>query len=81
VHPSGGGAVCHDGVMAERTIVTVTDDLDGSDGAESVTFSFKETVWSIDLGSRNQQRLLKALEPYITAGTLVSRPPARLPRG
>ncbi|MEO3937464.1 histone-like nucleoid-structuring protein Lsr2 [Dermatophilaceae bacterium Soc4.6] len=67
--------------MAQRTIVTVTDDLDGGDGAETVTFSFKETVWTVDLSSRNQQRLLKALEPFINAGTLVSRPPARLPRG
>lgn len=67
--------------MAQRTIVTVTDDLDGSDGAETVTFSFKETVWSVDLTSRNQQKLLKALEPFISAGTLVSRPPRKLPRG
>lgn len=32
------------GLMAQRTIVTIGDDLDGSEGAESVVFSFKETV-------------------------------------
>lgn len=65
--------------MAQRTVVTRTDDLDGSDPAESVTFSVKDTVYSIDLTSRNQQKLLRALEPFITAGTVVSRPP-RTPR-
>ncbi|MEO3936706.1 histone-like nucleoid-structuring protein Lsr2 [Dermatophilaceae bacterium Soc4.6] len=60
--------------MAQRTIVTITDDLDGSDDAETVVFSFKDTVYSVDLSSRNQQKMLKALEPFITAGALVSRP-------
>lgn len=30
--------------MAQRTIVTTIDDLDGTEGAETVVFSFKETV-------------------------------------
>lgn len=66
--------------MAQRTITTTIDDLDGSEGAEAVMFSFKETVYSVDLTSRNQQELLRALEPFITAGTVVSRPPPRIPR-
>lgn len=78
--PRAAGVVRHTGGMAERTIVTITDDLDGSEGAETVQFSFKDTVWSVDLSSRNQQKLLRALEPFISAGTVVSRPPARLPR-
>ena len=68
------------GGMAERTIVTYTDDLDGSEGAERVEFSFKETVWALDLSTRNQQALLRALEPFISAATVVAMPPARLPR-
>ncbi len=60
--------------MAQRTIVTITDDLDGSDDAQSVTFSFKDTIYTVDLSARNQQKLLKALEPFITAGKVVSQP-------
>ncbi|MEO3939446.1 histone-like nucleoid-structuring protein Lsr2 (plasmid) [Dermatophilaceae bacterium Soc4.6] len=60
--------------MAHRTIVTITDDLDGSDDAQTVVFSFKDTVYTVDLSSRNQQKMLQALEPFITAATVVSRP-------
>lgn len=42
--------------------------------AENVVFSFKETVYTVDLSSRNQQKLQKALEPFISAGTVVSGP-------
>ncbi|WP_295692282.1 histone-like nucleoid-structuring protein Lsr2 [Lapillicoccus sp.] len=67
--------------MAQRTIVTTFDDLDGTEGAETVVFSFKETVYSVDLTVRNQQELLRALSPFITAGTVLSRRPARVRRG
>ncbi len=49
--------------MAVREIRT--DDLDGSDGAEEVSFSFKGRDFEIDLAPKNLAALEKALDKYI----------------
>lgn len=48
--------------MAQRIIRT--DDLDGSDGAEAMTFSINDTKYEIDLNDANYDKLLKSLEPF-----------------
>jgi hypothetical protein len=61
------------------------DDLTGKelDGdGRTVTFTYKNTDYSIDLSAANVQKLEKALEPYIKAAQKVSggrrgRPTAR----
>ncbi len=53
--------------MASRTIMTLTDDLDGSDADETVTFAFKGSQYEIDLSNKNVDKMVKALQPYITA--------------
>ncbi|UQX89500.1 Lsr2 family protein [Jatrophihabitans telluris] len=45
-----------------------TDDIDGSQNAETVTFSFQGTTYEIDLNKRNRDALAKALKPYIDNG-------------
>jgi hypothetical protein len=54
--------------MATRTITTLTDDIDGSGADETVTFSFKGTEYQIDLSKKNLDKMVKALEPYTSAG-------------
>src|SRR6266487_1267106 len=59
--------------MARSVSVIVTDDLDGSEDAETVSFSFGAVAYEVDLASRNRVKLEKALAPFIEAG---SRAPA-----
>ena len=53
--------------MASRTITTLTDDIDGSEADETVTFSFKGTQYEIDLSKKNVDKMVKALQPYTSA--------------
>jgi len=63
--------------MAQRTIIELVDDLDGSKGAETVKFSLQSTSYEIELTPRNLKTLTKALQPYIEAGRKVPRTYAR----
>jgi hypothetical protein len=53
--------------VASRTITTLTDDIDGGDADETVTFSFKGTSYEIDLSKKNVDKMVKALKPYTSA--------------
>jgi hypothetical protein len=59
------------GVMAKSVSVIVTDDLDGSENAETVSFSFGGVSYEVDLGSKNRAKLEKALAPFIEVGRRV----------
>jgi Lsr2 len=59
--------------MAQTVIVTVTDDIDGSEGAETVSFSFAGQGYEIDLSQKNHDKFKKGLQPFIDAGRRVSR--------
>lgn len=59
--------------MAKNTVVTITDDIDGSDGAETVAFSFDGQSYEIDLGKKNLEKFKKGLQPFIDAGRRVGR--------
>lgn len=63
--------------MASTVAVVVTDDLDGSPDAETVTFGFNGVTYEIDLSERNRARLERDVEPYIAAGRRVSRSRSR----
>ena len=62
--------------MAKTTLIEITDDLDGSKNAEEISFSFRGTDYTIDLGKKNLAALEKALKPYIDAASKVSKGPA-----
>lgn len=51
--------------MAQKVSVTITDDIDGSDGAETVAFAYQGRSYEIDLSDKNRERLEKALAPFI----------------
>src|SRR3954451_19078338 len=53
--------------MGKKEVVTITDDLDGRAGAETVTFAYAGRSYEIDLGEKNKAKLEKALEPFIGA--------------
>jgi Lsr2 len=59
--------------MAQTTIITVTDDIDGSEGAETVTFSFAGQAYEIDLTAKNLGKFRKGLQPFIDSGRKASR--------
>ena len=61
--------------MAKQVVTTTTyvDDLDGSGNAETVTFSFAGTDYTIALGKKNRAAFERALRPYLQAAVKVSR--------
>jgi hypothetical protein len=54
--------------VASRTIVEVTDDLDGSKADETIQFTIDGTSFEIDLSTAHAKALRNALEPYMKAG-------------
>lgn len=59
--------------MAKNVSVVITDDLDGSQGAETVAFGLDGVSYEIDLAQPNRARLAGALAPFIAAGWRVGR--------
>ena len=51
--------------MAQRVQIVLTDDLDGSEAAETVTFGLDGNTYEIDLSTSNAESLRKALAPYL----------------
>ncbi|MER5885963.1 Lsr2 family protein [Streptomyces sp. NPDC001941] len=54
--------------MAQRVVVTLSDDIDGGEAAETVTFGLDGKSYEIDLNPANAKKLRKALAPYMAAG-------------
>jgi hypothetical protein len=59
--------------MSKSVSVIITDDLDGSGNAETVSFGLAGVTYEVDLGKKNRARLEKALAPFIEAGRRVPR--------
>lgn len=59
----------------QRTIVTLVDDIDGSEeGVETVRFGVDGAQYEIDLGAHNEAELRRIAEPYITHGRKAGTP-------
>ncbi|MER6916811.1 Lsr2 family protein [Streptomyces sp. NPDC000594] len=54
--------------MAQRVVVTLSDDIDGGEAAETVRFGLDGKTYEIDLNPANAKKLRKALAPYLAAG-------------
>ncbi|MEW2633982.1 Lsr2 family protein [Streptomyces sp. NPDC048389] len=54
--------------MAQRVVVTLSDDIDGGEAAETVEFGLDGKSYEIDLNPSNAKKLRKALAPYMAAG-------------
>ena len=59
--------------MAQKVVVTLFDDIDGSEAAETIAFGLDGKSYEIDLNQANAKKLRKALEPYVEAGRKRSR--------
>jgi hypothetical protein len=54
--------------VAQRVVVTLSDDIDGGEAAETVAFGLDGKMYEIDLNAANAKKLRKALAPYLAAG-------------
>jgi len=53
--------------MAQKVLVQLTDDLDGSEATTTVTFTYKGDSFEIDLSDKNVARFDKVMEPFTGA--------------
>ena len=51
--------------MAQKVMVTLVDDLDGSEAEETVEFGLDGAFYEIDLSEDNAERLRDALAEYV----------------
>lgn len=51
--------------MSRREVITLEDDIDGSEASETVQFSLDGTRYEIDLNVKNARQLRKALSGYV----------------
>jgi len=51
--------------MATRTLVSLIDDLDGSDADETIEFGLDGVTYQIDLSGENAEELRDALAQYV----------------
>ena len=65
--------------LAKETTTHMTDDLDGSEAVEEVTFALRGVEYEVDLSSKNVAALDKLFEKYIKNARPVRHP--RSPRG
>lgn len=59
--------------MAREIRVILTDDIDGSEDARTVEFSFGKVDYTIDLSEANVAKLEEALAPFIEKAERVTR--------
>ncbi len=65
--------------MARTVTVIITDDIDGSADAQTVTFGYQGQQFEIDLAEKNHVAFLTSLRPFIQAAHIDSG--RRRPRG
>lgn len=59
--------------MATKTVVTLVDDLNGSDADETIAFAIDGTNYEIDLSADNAAAFRAALQPYVDAARAIPR--------
>jgi hypothetical protein len=71
--------------MAQRTVVMMTDDLDGTEAQQTIYFSLDNRDYVIDLNDKNAAAFRAQFEQYIEAGrkhdSAASARPRRAVRG
>jgi hypothetical protein len=59
--------------VAQRVVVTLSDDIDGGAAEETVTFGLDGKSYEIDLTAANASKLRDTLAPFVEAGRKRSR--------
>lgn len=57
--------------MAQKTIVQLTDDIDGTEATETLTFALDGVSYEIDLNDKNAAKLRKSFDSYVGAARRV----------
>ena len=57
--------------MAQRTVISMTDDIDGSEASETVLFGLDGATYEIDLNEAHAEDIREILAPYVTAARRV----------
>ena len=60
--------------MAQKTIVSLIDDLDGTEADETVRFGLDSVQYEIDLSEKNATTLREALAPFRRFRAAYGRP-------
>lgn len=58
--------------MAQRMLVVMEDDLDGSKAVETIQFGLEGTAYEIDLSKKNAAAMRSAMAVYVEAGRRVA---------
>ncbi|SEQ81153.1 Lsr2 family protein [Arthrobacter sp. OV608] len=58
--------------MASKTVVILSDDLDGSEASETIRFALDNSEYEIDLNEGHANELRQALERFTNAGRRLS---------
>lgn len=66
--------------MSKKTVITLIDDVDGTEAVETITFTVDGTSYEIDLSAENARKFRSALEPYAAAARAIRRAPRRRSR-
>lgn len=48
-------------------VITLEDDIDGSEAVETITFALDDDDYEIDLSAANAHDLREAMKPYVSA--------------
>jgi hypothetical protein len=59
--------------MAKTTVVTVTDDIDGTSDARTVRFGLNGSLFEIDLSEKNKAKFERGIAKFIDSGRKVGR--------
>lgn len=57
--------------MAQRVVILKTDDIDGSEATQTITFALDGVTYEIDLNDAHADELRAAIAQYATAGRRV----------
>ncbi|WP_173921724.1 Lsr2 family protein [Agromyces sp. Marseille-P2726] len=63
--------------MSKKTVVTLIDDIDGTEAAETITFTLDGKSYEIDLSADNAANFRSALAPYTAVARRTARRSAR----
>lgn len=58
--------------MAQRTVTTLVDDIDGSEGTATVTFGLDGATYEVDLNDAHAEDLREVLAPYVSVARKLS---------
>jgi Lsr2 len=58
--------------MAKSTVTILTDDIDGGEATETISFGLDGSSYEIDLNDKNASEFREALAPYVAAARRAS---------